>query len=598
MRHNVAVRAQVIVLAGPSGSGKSRLCRRLGLPFVNLDDFYKDGDDPTLPSLDLGGGSPIVDWDSPVSWHRAHALDTIERLDLLTMEGIDGEFANLLTPPGNGIARDTLDAHFRTRPRAEWLELLDGAGVPCGPVGKRDDWFASETVRANGMRVELDHPELGRVAIPGVPVIFADTPGEVRELVRDVAPEDLPPHTPTADGAPREGITNGHGPLSGVTVLDFGQVIAGTYPSSILASWGANVIKVESPGGDIFRTYGLGFLGYNHGKRGIVIDLKQEAGRETLHDLVRHADVVIDNFRMGVTERLGMDHATLSAINPRVITISVTGYGPKGPLARKPGFDPLLQAISGIMHHQGGGQEPIFHQLPVNDVAAGMTTAFATAAALYAREQTGRGQHIDTSLANVSVVCQTPDITEVPGRQPPIEGSLDCAGVSALRRFYRCADGWIAIAVSDPAQFHGLCNALEHPIWAARHIAEQALAAPVDGDLAGEIASVLAEMPREEALDRLLAHGVPAAPDAGDPALYEDSWLRASGLWAEYEDPVFGTITAVSGFAAYGRTPGGFRYGVPRLGEHTREVLREAGFDDARLEALEAAGGIAQFREL
>jgi len=524
------------------------------------------------------------------------ALEALDLLDLITLEGVAGEFTNLLRPPMAEVAIGRLDRRFAEKPRDEWLQILRDHGVPRGPVGRREEWFASETVAANGMRVALQHPKLGRVEMPGVSAKLSDTPGSVRHLLSEEAKaktdEWSPRPTTTAGGAPAEGRG---GPLAGVVVLDLGAVIAGTFAPTILGYLGANVIKVEPPEGDVFRTYGLGFLGYNRGKRSLVIDLKQPEGRKAFLDLAKKADVVLDNYRLGVRERLGIAYADLATVNPRIISCSVTGYGPVGPLASDPGFDPLIQAESGLMAAQGGDDEPVFYQIPVNDTASAMMAVFGITAALHARERTGRGQEVLTCLANQSLICQSGEVTWYEGRPPHPKGGLDCIGLSALQRFYECAgEAWLAISCTKPEQFQQLCIALGHPEWAGRFVAEQALAEPTGGALAGLIAETLAPMSRAEALDRLLARGVPAAPANRVDELFVDPWLRQNRFTEEYDHPQFGEISGVAGYAEMSRTPGRFNGRAPLLGEHSREVLREFGFGEERVRALIAAGVVRQ----
>jgi crotonobetainyl-CoA:carnitine CoA-transferase CaiB-like acyl-CoA transferase len=530
------------------------------------------------------------------------ALEATEMLELMTLPGVDGEFANLFQQPMAAQVMERLEARFRAKPRDEWLRILHDAGVPRGPVGKREEWFRSETVGANEMRLTFEHPEFGTVEVPGVPIKLSETPGEVHHIP---SPEC---HVASADiwidvAAPQTPFEPAHAsslmpqasprPLEDVRILDLGAFIAGTFAPTVLANYGADVIKIEPTSGDPFRTYGLIFLGHNLGKRSLALDLKQPEGRAVFLDLVRQCDVVLDNFRLGVRERLGIDYASLSAINPRIITCSVTGYGPKGRLAADPGFDPLLQARSGMMAAQGGDDEPVFHQIAVNDTATAMMAAFGIQAALHARERTGRGQEVHTCLANQTIIFQSGEVTWYDGRPPAPVGGRDFIGPSALRRFYRCGDGWVCLAAQEPAHFHGVVAALAHPEWAGRWIAEAALEQPATGELGTLIAAALAELPRADALDRLRTHGVPAAPSLSVEELFEDPWLHANGFFQSLADPRFGTITAVRAYADWSRSLGGFPRGAPLCGEHSREALREFGFADARIDALAATGVIA-----
>jgi crotonobetainyl-CoA:carnitine CoA-transferase CaiB-like acyl-CoA transferase len=520
------------------------------------------------------------------------ALSALDLIELMALEGVNGEMTNLWRPPLNQVAFERLDARFAEKPRAEWLRILHEAGVPRAPVGTLHEWFASETTAANDMRISLEHQKHGRVDMPGVPVKLSETPGSVRHLMIDTKAEALPSHAPALSASP--GNTRPGGPLSGVRILDLGAFIAGTFANCILADWGADVIKVEGRDGDPFRTYGLSFVGHNRGKRGLCIDLKSPAGREAFCDMVRGADVVLDNYRLGVRERLGIDYATLKQINPRIVSCSVTGYGQTGDLANDPGFDPLVQARSGMMHVQGGGDEPVFYQIAVNDSASAMMAAFGIVVALLAREKSGAGQDVQTCLANQSLICQSGEATWYEGRPANPAGARDCLGVSALNRLYQCADGWLAMACSTTEQFGQVALALGHPEWCGRMTAERALLEPAESPLADLIAAALRELPREEALDRLLTRHVPVAPALNIDEFFADPWVEANGYFDSYDHPQFGPVRSPHGYATWSRTPGGFPCRAPLLGEHSLDVLHDFGFDAARIAKLIDTGVVMQ----
>jgi crotonobetainyl-CoA:carnitine CoA-transferase CaiB-like acyl-CoA transferase len=484
-------------------------------------------------------------------------------------------------PPSVDIG-SAIEARLASGPRARWLALFREHDVPAGAVDRREDFLATDIVRANELAAELEHPELGLVRMVGVPARLCETPGSVRHLPQQATDEDVARFTAPRPSPPELRTSVGP-PLAGVRVLDLGSVIAGTYAASILANLGADVVKVESQDGDPFR-YALGFITYNRGKRGLGVDLKAPAGRELFLDLARQADVVIDNFRLGVRERLGIDYAALAPLNPQLISCSINTYGSRGADARLPGFDPLLQARSGLMWAQGGdGGEPVFHAIAVNDVATAAMGAFAVIAALHGRERTGRGQNCETSLAAQSALYQSGDLTWYAGRPPLAQGGRDCIGFTALDRYHRCADGWITLAATTPKHFADLARALDRPDWLERWDGAAALAEPRDGELAAEVADAFASLRRVEAVDLMCDAGVPAAP-----VLRGDEAQRTEYFWenAYYElrsHPAEGELVTSRSFADFDGAPLRFERLHPELGEHGVEVLLDYGVPRERI---------------
>jgi crotonobetainyl-CoA:carnitine CoA-transferase CaiB-like acyl-CoA transferase len=369
-------------------------------------------------------------------------------------------------------------------------------------------------------------------------------------------------------------------PLAGVKVLDLGVVIAGAFAATILAGLGADVVKIETPSGDPFRSYSAAFCSYNRGKRSLVLDLKRPDARQVFFDLASQADVVLDNYRLGVRERLGISYESLRAVNPRIISLSISGYGPEGPRASLPGFDPLLQAQSGLMQAQGGyGSEPVFHHVAVNDVGSAAMSAFGIVAALVARTRTGEGQEIHTSLASQSVLLQIGELTTYPGAPAPPMGARDCTGASAMERYYQCADGWIATACATPVR----CAALLEALGLDAVDAQVALAEGPDGVLASRIAGALEGLSVERALTCLNDAGAAAVPVLTVDDTYTDPFLQANDFYDTYQDPAFGPATGVAGFARFERTRTAFRRAAPMLGEHSAEVLRDFGIPRERI---------------
>jgi crotonobetainyl-CoA:carnitine CoA-transferase CaiB-like acyl-CoA transferase len=478
-------------------------------------------------------------------------------------------------------ARDLLIEMFMARPRAEWLEELQANDVPCAPVRSRDVWFASDTVAQGGLREVLRHPELGEVAIPGPPARLSETPATIRSLPQPCAAP------PAWAPRPAEGASwSSAPPLAGVRGLNLGTVIAGAYAGTILSNMGAEVIKIEPPEADPFRSDGPGFMTYNRGVRGLGLDLRRPGARDLFLDMAKTADVVIDNYRLGVRGRLGIGYEALKAVNPRIISCSINAYGDKGPRAALPGFDPLLQAEGGMMAAQGGEGDPILHTIAVNDVATAGVVATSVIAALNARARTGEGQEIVTSLMAQSLLFQLGEMVSYESRPANELGGVDFAGTRALHRYYACADGWIGLVCETPVEAAALGQVLAVEMGAAP------LAEARDGALAGRLEAALAARPRTETLEALRAAGVPAAPVLRSAEVLETPWLWENGFLDAWEHPRLGPMITVKGYAEFDRTPVAFDRPTPDIGEHTAEILAEWGIAPERIASLLAAGAV------
>ncbi len=477
-----------------------------------------------------------------------------------------------------------VDAAFATKSCDEWLRILEEANVPRAPALTREEFVHDPQLRHNNLLVEIDDPELGPTLQMNLPVELGDTPGRAGGMAEPPEHARRETRAPAAVAHPRAAV------LDGVTVLDLSGFIAGANCPALLADLGANVIKVESPDGDGWRTSGLAFLGSNRGKRGIVIDLKNADGREMLLEMAERADVVVDNFRSGVMERLGVGWEQLRAHNPRIIHTSVTGYGPTGPYAHLPGFDPLFQARSGLMRGQGGpGDEPVYLQLAVCDYTTALSAAYGTLLALYARERTGRGQRVETSLLHSALTVQAGEFIFYEGRPADPPGARDLRGLHALCRIYEAADRSLMLSCTTPAHADGLAQVL------GTTPPEQGdpLAQAAQGELAARIAARLVTEPAESWLERLRAAGVPAAPCVRVDEIFEHPQFEANRLWWDCEHPQWGRIRQPGALIRWDAQPMRIERRAPLLGEHTDEVLREFGLSDERIASLRAAGVVA-----
>lgn len=516
------------------------------------------------------------------------ALEVLDLVDVLVMPGVEGHLFNMMKPEVGGPVVARMNARFSEKPRAEWERLLTEAGVPNAPAQTRAKWWNSDVVRSNGMRQVRPHPELGDVEIPGDAIRLSRTPGVFSHLPSrkqfvDPATVWTEPRALPRDSAASSAAD--HAPLAGLRVLDLGSFVAGPFASSLLSDFGAQVIKVEGPGGDPYRAFTVSFLVFHKGQQNVVLDLKQEAGRAALYDLVRNADVLLDNVRPGVRERIGTDYDTLAALNPRLVRATVTAWGSGNSLSTTPAFDPLLQARSGLIAAQGGASAPCNSAMLVHDIGTGALAAFGILAALYARSRDGLGQEVVTTMANSSIMLQSGEFVQYAGRPEPAVGCHDYVGDAALHRLYPCREGWLALAAQTGDGAAGVRRALNVDVSA-----EDLRAAPATGKVADALIAALAPFTAAEAVARLAAHGVAAAPVLGRGQFVRDPWIAANRLLTRITDPDLGPCTVLRTYAEWSRTRHDIDEPARPPGADTSAVLRDLGYDAARITALLDSG--------
>ena len=390
-------------------------------------------------------------------------------------------------------------------------------------------------------------------------------------------------------------MTTGRTALEGIRVLDVTQVMAGPFCAMQLCDMGADVIKVEPPDGDPTRQMGAragsdsaGFAAINRGKRGIVLDLKSAAGRQAFERLAARADILIENFRPGVMDHLGLDYAALSTVNPRLIYASISGYGQTGPDASKGGFDLVAQGVSGLMSVTGeSGRPPVKSGVPLTDLGAGLFALAAILAALHHRHRTGRGQYIDTSLVEAGLALSVWEATEY------FAGGVTPQALGSAHRFLapyqavRCADGYITIGAGTDRLFAALCELLGHPEWTTHaDFADTSSRVRNRVTLIDRIEAIFSQDTKAHWLERLEAAGVPCGPINTYADAFADPQILARHMVVEVDHPVLGPLRTLGSPIKMSETPPVVGRRVPRLGEHTREVLREAGFGEAEIEQL------------
>jgi formyl-CoA transferase len=384
-------------------------------------------------------------------------------------------------------------------------------------------------------------------------------------------------------------------PLAGLRVIDLTQAMAAPFCSMNLADMGADVIKVEPPAGEDMRRGSASknghsgtFVTINRSKRGITLDLKQPAGVEVMHRLVKTADVFVQNYRPGAAGRLGVDYETLQAINPRLIYCSISGFGSTGPYASRGGYDLIAQGMSGIISVTGDEDGPPAKAgLPVSDLGAGLFGAYGILCALEHRERTAEGQLVDTSLLEAAMALTVWEATEywVTGRAPRPLGSAH--RLAAPYQALRASDGWFTVGANNDRLFEAFCRAIERPDLAAdprftggrdrlRH----------REPLIAEIDKTTATATRAHWLARLDAAGVPSGPINTYPEALADPHALARDMIVDLVHPGAGPIKALGVPVKLSDTPGAVDRAAPLLGQDNADVLTELGYSEAEQRSL------------
>ena len=387
-------------------------------------------------------------------------------------------------------------------------------------------------------------------------------------------------------------------------VLELAQIMAGPTCGMLLADMGADVIKVEKlPGGDDSRGYreplvngvSAPFMVLNRNKRGIAINLKHAAGRDVLLRMVRNADVLTENYRRGTLEKLGLGYDVLSAVNPGLIYCAVSGYGRNGPDADKGGFDLIAQGFAGLMSITGEpGGPPVKTGNSVADINAGILAAVGILAAYAHKQATGQGQVVDTSLMEAALQ-QTywhAAIYFATGRSPGPTGSAHL--LTAPYQAFATRDGWINIGGANQANWERIADVLGHPEWRddERFATNTARMANLHA-LTDAMSAVLATRTKAEWIAAFDAAGVPVGPVNTIGEALEHPQTRARDMVVEVDHPRAGATRALGCPLHFSRTPTRITRAAPLLGEHTREVLREYGYEDTDIDALIRDGVVA-----
>jgi crotonobetainyl-CoA:carnitine CoA-transferase CaiB-like acyl-CoA transferase len=375
------------------------------------------------------------------------------------------------------------------------------------------------------------------------------------------------------------------GPLTGIRIVDLSAVISGPFATAMLADQGADVIHVErADAPDIVRASGplvegtgisAMFSAMNRNKRNIVIDLKQDAGRELLLELVRDADVVVQNFRPGALDRLGVGWSVLSEVNPDLIMCSVSGFGDDGPYSHRPAFDPIVQSVAAYPSVQIDDEaRPNLVATAVCDKVTSMQVAQAILAALVGRANGAGGQHIEVAMVDVAVHFLWP---EAMWNDTYLEHELDMPNLNEIYKLYRTSDGWAMVySVATDGHWKRMCTALGRPDLAGDpRFADLQGRVRYGADVNDEIQAVTVTMTTAEVVAMMDAADVPVAPVNTRQSMIDDEHIRHRELIVESDHPVVGRIRQVRPPVRYSRTPTALRRHAPSFGEHTDEILRD-----------------------
>ncbi len=483
--------------------------------------------------------------------------------------------------------RAAIAGAMKTRNAADWAADFEAADVPFAPVRQGPVVLDDPQIQHNAMVLGLEDPALGETVQMGAPIRFAETPADPKPRAAGAGPlPDLPPLAADAPAA-ADGAEDPP-PLAGVRVLEITNLIAGPTGGRLLADLGADVIKLEPPGGDISRPIGRNyFYNLNFNKRSFCVDARKPGGREAIQRVAASCDIMLANLRPGATHRMGIG----ADVDPELIETHVTGYGLTGPYSKRPGIDPLAQALMGLSRAQGGsGNPPSFAaQLAPTDFTAGAMATLGSILALYARRWGRASRRVDSNLLNAAVVLSSPWFGKWRGKEERPLADSGQHGIDAFHRLYRLRDGWIYVAADTDDARAALSAALGlgalDPAGGGH---------PAESPLARAIEAAFADRRVEDALAALEEAGVPAAEarSGASEVFLDDETAHANGLVTETRHPTAGRMRIAWNYIGFRNTASSAARPTPLLGEHSADVLAEAGLDEGEIEALFASGAV------
>lgn len=391
-------------------------------------------------------------------------------------------------------------------------------------------------------------------------------------------------------------------PLEGIRVLELARTVAGPFCSMTLADMGAEVIKIEEPvRGDetrhmspLWEGESAVYLAVNRNKKSVAVDLKSDAGREIVLQLAERADVLIENFRSGTVERLGIAYPDVAARNPRIIYCSISGFGRSGPIAHKPAYDFIVQGYGGVMSVTGTPNgEPVRVGYPTVDITAGLLAYGGIMTALLSRERTGLGQHVQSSLlaGQVASMSHFGVTTQATGVSPKPMGHATTAVVPY--QAFMAADRYFLLAVGNDGLWRRFCSAMEHAEWLEdSRYATNAVRVENRDEVVAMLSEIFATRPAAYWIDLMEKAGVPVGPIQSIAEVLADEQVRHEELIVPLPHPKIPQLQVAGVPIKLSETPGSVRQPPPALGQHTAEILREIGLDDASIAALDRSGTI------
>lgn len=391
-------------------------------------------------------------------------------------------------------------------------------------------------------------------------------------------------------------------PLAGVRVLDVSQVMAGPYCCMLLADLGADVIKIEPPGtGDQTRgamgfkmkgSDSMGFLNMNRNKRSVTLNLKTAAGKKVFFELVKTADILVENYRPGVMKKLGIDYPTLKEINPGLVYASISGFGQTGPWADRPGFDLMAQAMSGVMSVTGYPDgPPVKAGVPVADIGCALFAVYGILSAYIGKTKSGEGQFIDASLFDSALAFSIWDTCQYWGTGVEPEKLGTANHMSAPYQAMQASDGYFVMGATNQKLWKLLCEKIgrpelfEDPLFKTNplRLANRLI-------LARELEKTFVTKTSQEWVELLLAEGIPAGPINTYPQAFDSEHGKHRKMRMEIDHPIEGKVPNIGFAVKLMGTPQAVTRHPPLLGEHTQELLQELGIDGENLKALEDGG--------